>query len=946
MKYFQKQLFIFIIVYIITITNEERLTPLSECTKGRITPYKGWETGGKCGFGPHKNATSSSYLYPVSPNYDLFNSYSHCGACYEIVGPYGAIRTRVEDYCPKNDEQGLCTGDMYHFNVANNGSTFLMGDHDISNVTFRMVECGFTGNVRILTDEEMDEFSFSFIVLDHNLPISYVSIKENGTSSWTKLNRNKNDNHWKYEVDLKINLPLSIRIYSINGDYVTVEIKDLKPGQTYEANENFITPEDTYFNIKTFNTEEIPDETEECCERDKSDFNRIYKDGKLNDGYNNLNQKAIVDYDSDDLYQNQTSMNVKFQSLGEIIFQPIFPIRADQFSGVLVVIKTKNNCTNCLNLRAYDIKNEYQALQLNTDNEWKSFRFSFDTLGINDEFNGIAIKYSKSSSQPYEINIGNIELLGVRNPPSAGICVDVVTVIDPPVIPLTVEEKEITDMPTISDLNYTNNQTDIVNATDIEIVTDIVTVATNATDTETGNNTVIQKENVVIKKIESMVDYPLIITVDCEPFQAVNDEIMTLLFTSTDNLYSFETESCILPNAGPIFSFSCKIPNNIPNGVYTINSPSVNKYNILSSSITTVIDGTMSFNPIVYNRNNNKETDVEEITKQDQNSTVQENSTIIITKSIDRVVNRGDPIIFQISPIEPIKYSLKNKEIIFRDSTYKYLFLKNCRELTDNNNMITRIECTVSNNIMKGNYSYLVDDQNISILPGCKINLVGDITTGGFFTTFMTQTINTNLTEAQKKDFSLTFNILYYNSTIKPGNLFPYRVYLYGIKSSNTKRNLDVADYNSKILFPNCTVGNYSVGDSNAIGSIKCLAPDYIPAGNYSKLESDGIEMMPNSSLNLVFQNDFNRTRTIISDFQTQTTGYTKSSSSKSKTWIVWVVLGVILVVLAVTVLIVCLVNRRKKGDENNNTDNRENSNANISLESKNNKSSKIEESN
>ena len=147
-------------------------------------------------------------------------------------------------------------------------------------------------------------------------------------------------------------------------------------------------------------------------------------------------------------------------------------------------------------------------------------------------------------------------------------------------------------------------------------------------------------------------------------------------------------------------------------------------------------------------------------------------------------------------------------------------------------------------------------------------------------------------------------------------------------------------------MFPNCTAGNYSAGDSNAIGSIKCLAPDYIPAGNYSKLESDGIEMMPNSSLNLVFQNDFNRTRTIISDFQTQTTGYTKSSSSKSKTWIVWVVLGVILVVLVVTVLIVCLVNRRKKGDENNNTDNRENSNANISLESKNNKSSKIEVSN
>lgn len=925
MKYYQKQLFIFIIVYIITITVQERLTPLSECTKGRITPYKGWETGGKCGFGPHKSATSSSYLYPVSPNYDLFNSYSQCGACYEIVGPYGAIRTRVEDYCPKDDEQGLCTGDMYHFNVANNGSTFLMGDNDLSNVTFRMVTCGFTGNVRILTDDQMDEYSFSFIVLDHNLPISYASIKEDDTT-WTKINRNKNDNHWKYETNYKIISPLFIRIYSINGNYVTVEMKDLKPGQTYEANGNFNTPENTYFNIKNFNTEEKPDDAEECCSRDKSDFTPIYNNGKLNEGYNNLNQKATVDYNSDDLYENQTSMNVKFQSFGEIIFQPVFPIRADQFSGVLVVIKTKNNCTNCLNLRAYDIKNKNQALKLDTDNEWKTFRFSFDTLGIEkNEFNGIAIKYSKSSSQPYEINIGNIELLGVKNPPSAGICVDV------PVIPPTAQEKEKTDIPTTSVLNNTNNQTDIV--------TDIVTVATN--------NTVTPKGTIVIKKIESMVDYPLIITVDCEPFEAVNDEKMTLLFTSTDNSYSFETESCILPTVEPISTFSCKIPNNIPNGVYRINSPSTNKYNILSSSIATVTDGSISFNTIDYGYNgndNDKETDVKETTtKQDQNSTVQEKSTIIITNSIDQVVKKGDLITFQVSPIEPIEYSLKNKEIIFRDNNNQYLFLKDCQELTDNNNMITKINCMVSNNIMKGNYNYLADDQNISILSGCKINLVGDTTTGGFFSTSMTQTIYTNLTESQKRDFSLTFNILYYNSTIKPGNLFPHRVYLYGIKSansSNSRRNLDV-EYNSKILFPKCTAGNYSVGDSNAIGSIKCLAPDYIPAGTYSKLESDGFDMAPNSRLNLVFKNDFSRT----GRSDPQTTGYIKSSNSKSKTWIIWVVLGVVLVVLAGIIIVVCILNRRKKGDDNNDTDNKDNSKADISQDSKNNKSSQSEQS-
>ena len=68
-----------------------------------------------------------------------------------MVGPNGAIRVRVEDSCPENDELGLCSGDMYHFNVANNGVSYIMGTSDRSNITFRMVECGFSGNIRILT---------------------------------------------------------------------------------------------------------------------------------------------------------------------------------------------------------------------------------------------------------------------------------------------------------------------------------------------------------------------------------------------------------------------------------------------------------------------------------------------------------------------------------------------------------------------------------------------------------------------------------------------------------------------------------------------------------------------------------------------------------------------------------------------------------------------------
>ena len=925
-----KQLFILIIIYIIAITDQERLTPLSECTKGRISPYTGWEKGGQCGFGPHKNATGSSYLYPISPNFDLFNSYAQCGACYEIVGPYGAIRGRVEDFCPKNDKLGLCSGDMYHFNVANNGSSYLIGDNEISTVTFRMVSCGLTGNVRILTDEDIDEYSFSFVVLDHNMPISYVSIIENGQTTWTKLDRNKNSNHWKYEINYKIYFPISIRIYSINNDYVTVDIPSLKGGQVYEAKQNFNIPDDAYFDINTFDKKELPENAEKCCKMDNSDFNPIYKNGILNDGYNYLNQKVTVDFNYNDLYQDQPSMNVIFQSFGEIIFKSIFPIRADQFSGVSLSIKTENNCTDCLNIRAYDLKNKNKVLQLDTDNEWKTYKFSFDTLGIeNNEFNGIGIKYSKSTKQTYKISIGSIELLGVRNPPDAGVCVDVNTVVVPPV---TIK----TDIPT-SNIHSNSTKTE----------TDMATYANTDSYTEISNtnNTVLTKVNII--SIESRSDYPLIININCEPFEAVNDERMILLFISRDNSNSFETESCILPTPGPISSFSCKIPNNIPNGVYTIESPSDNKYNIHSSSIASVTNGNIIFNPIDSTNNNENHEDTtittSEAAGQEKNNTRVEVSPIIITNSIEQMINKGDFITFQISPIDPTKYNLQNKEIIFSDDTKsKFLYLKYCQEISENN-MITSIRCTVSNNIKKGNYSILGDGQNISILSGQKINLISNETTGGFFTETISQTINTNLTESQKKSFSLTFNILYYNSSLKPGDLFPHRVYLYGIKrSSKTTRNLDLENYNSKILFPNCTAGSYSFEDTKAIGSIKCLAPDYIPAGTYKKLESDGFDSMPNSNLNLVFQNDFNRTQSSSnSGSDNGGLNYKSKSSSKSKKWIIWLILGIVVVVLAVVVLIVCLANRKGK-DDSEESENRDNSNANIS---QNNKSSKSEES-
>ena len=65
------------------------LTPLSECTLGRITGYDEYKSGGSCGFGPPK-------IYGAAPNQAFYNNGEKCGICYELVGPNGVLYFMVD----------------------------------------------------------------------------------------------------------------------------------------------------------------------------------------------------------------------------------------------------------------------------------------------------------------------------------------------------------------------------------------------------------------------------------------------------------------------------------------------------------------------------------------------------------------------------------------------------------------------------------------------------------------------------------------------------------------------------------------------------------------------------------------------------------------------------------------------------------------------------------
>jgi hypothetical protein len=297
---------------------------------------------------------------------------------------------------------------------------------------------------------------------------------------------------------------------------------------------------------------------------------------------------------------------------------------------------------------------------------------------------------------------------------------------------------------------------------------------------------------------------------------------------------------------------------------------------------------------------------------------------IVITSSFSQTIKAGDRIDFQIEQIQENKYNLNNNEIIFEDSSsQKYLHFKSC-EKYPSTGMISLIRCLVSNNIIRGEYTSVSNGQNISISPDKTIKFTIIDSNGGMLSQNISRSINSSTSVT-----SILFDILYYNPNIKPGSLFPHQVYLLGNKSpSRIFRNLE-EKYDTTLLFPNCTAVSTSKEDSNAIGNIRCYLPNYVPAGTYTKLQSDGFDVSPNSILNINFPNDYNATRLKSPILSTNKS----SSSSSSKVWIIWVIAGILLLILVVIVIIACIAKKKGGDEESEESSNKDKENSKENIE-------------
>ena len=859
----KKPLYFLIILSIFILINSENLTPLGECTKGRAGQLTGWRNGGRCGFGNHIGAINATYMFPAAPNQNFFNSAAQCGVCYEMVGPNGVIRVRVEDYCPNS--QSYCSGDISHFNVADEGTSYLMGSSQIANITFRMVACDIEEKIKILTDENLNlnGYFFSFVVLNHKLAISNIEMMQDYSNIWNNMTRQEN-NYWiYYNMGSTIKFPLQLNIYSINGDFVRVIVNSLEANKMYDSDGNFNVPENTYFDPVTLKKINIDgNNINKCCKNIDTAFNYIYNNGVVNSQYINSNQNVTAIFDSRDSYRGIYSINAKFNSNGKLFFISNTPINAQQYKTITITMKAAQTCESCLYFRAYGLNNNL-IISFSEVNTWKDYSFSISTLGlVNNQFNGVIFEYNQYSDHSFEIYIDKIELILDSDVQNSGLC-----------------------------FSGTGTNTPPVNV-------------------NPGNDPNINSNYVYINSIKIYEDSPNILIFNTNGFPNLNNKNIYVRLTQKNSSSTYDINSCTFSNPYVINSFTCSLPNNLPDGVYRIN-PQNNEFNFTYNNDIEMKSGLMIFGDISSLKNKYSN---------------EYYSPLIIIYSKEKAITAGERVNFHVFPIPQEEYNLDNDEIILiNKEADKSLHLKYCHQKIINKT-VTSVQCIVSNNIIKGNYTSLYANQIASLADGQTLNLIVNNNNGGIIRSGNDQVISPNdLTSAQKNSFSLSFNVLYYNPNIKPGEEFPHKVYLYGNPTNSYRRQLDESvAYDYQVVFQNCTTQIYSE-DFSAIGSINCLTPDFIHAGTYSKLESDGLDSNTQAPLNIIFDRDFNRSsKSKATGIYNQTIGNddysdkeNKSNSSSSKKWIAWLIVAIIIVIVIAIIITIIVVKKGDNDDDN-----------------------------
>ena len=212
--------FIFIILF-----NSSISYLLSKCKSGSFSFIKDDSINSKtCNL-----LSNLPNIYPVAINKATFNKFAlsgQCGICYEMVGSFGAVKIRVDDICEDIGDSNP------YFKIGTEASQILFGlkyNNDLKikiykGINFRMISCDYSDKIKIVTgDDNIDGFSFSCLILNNNIAVSSIKMKENGSDIYVDLEKNSK-NYWNYDKGNYIIYPIELLITSITREKLKVNI--------------------------------------------------------------------------------------------------------------------------------------------------------------------------------------------------------------------------------------------------------------------------------------------------------------------------------------------------------------------------------------------------------------------------------------------------------------------------------------------------------------------------------------------------------------------------------------------------------------------------------------------------------------------------------------------------------------------------------------------------
>ena len=380
---------LFISLLILSILFVNPLTPMSECTLGRITGYDDYESGGSCGFGAPK-------MYGAAPNQAFYNNGEQCGICYEAVGPNGVLYFMVDSFCPDDGTGWACAGDMLHFDLHRNGfKTIADNDIGILNITFRMVACNHDGNIIVKTKSYVSEYYYAFVVMNHVIGLKKVYYSFDN-SNWVGLERQGDYNEWK--IDRISKLPFYLQFESISGEKVVTKIKEIKAGYSHDTGVQFSVPDDMYFNVETLKTISGP-KKEDCCKLTDA-YTNIYDEGSFwGEWQDTSNSNRDIAYTYGCKSGSSKCLKVELVNWSVFQFYNRIEIDAQRYKGIEFYMKSEAACSNCVRLQ-----HEYTAVNLSTNKAgtWEKKTISFDELGISSgKFRNFLFQGNTASSQVF-----------------------------------------------------------------------------------------------------------------------------------------------------------------------------------------------------------------------------------------------------------------------------------------------------------------------------------------------------------------------------------------------------------------------------------------------------------------------------------------------------------------------------------------------------------------